>query len=299
MTAPLSAWLDGARPNTLPASVAPVVAGLAAAVTLEEAGEPFASVRWGVLALAAVVALALQVGVNYANDYSDGIRGTDDVRVGPTRLVASGLASASAVRTAAFISFAVAAAAGLGAIVLTGHWWLLLVGVLAIVAAWFYTGGKRPYGYLGYGELMVFIFFGVVATVGTTYLLTDRAPLASWVAATGVGALACALLVVNNLRDLDKDAAVGKKTLATRLGDRGTRWFYVALGAVALVSVLVFAALTTWLALVALMGVLLLAVPVRDMLAGAAGRALVPMLRSTSMAELGVALGLLVGVFLA
>lgn len=298
MTTPLSAWVAGARPATLPASLAPVLAGLAAAASLEMGPDPFAGTRWVVLLLAAVIALMLQVGVNYANDYSDGIRGTDDRRVGPTRLVAGSLAEPRTVKWAAFASFGVAAVAGLVAVALTGHWWLLVVGVACILAAWFYTGGKKPYGYLGLGEVMVFIFFGLVATVGTTYLLSDRAPGAAWAAAISIGSLSCALLVTNNLRDLGQDAAVGKRTLATRLGDRGTRLFYLGLVAVATLGVVVFAALTTWYALIALLGVLILAAPLRDLLAGASGRNLIPMLKATSLAELGLALGLLVGVFL-
>lgn len=273
-------------------AVAPVAAGSGCAFYL-------GAFSWPIAVLCLVLALCLQIGVNFANDYSDGVRGTDSRRVGPGRITGAGKAEAKTVLTVALAFFAAGAASGIAIVVLSQQWWLLAVGALALVAAWFYTGGKKPYGYLGYGEVMVFVFFGLVATVGTTYLLTDRAPLSAWVAATGVGALACALLVVNNLRDLDKDAAVGKRTLATRLGDRRTRWFYVALCAVALVSVVGFAALTTWFALVALMGVMLLLVPVRDMLAGASGRRLIPMLRSTSMAELGTALGLLVGVFVA
>lgn len=297
MTTSVSAWVAGARPNTLPASVAPVIAGLAAAVALESSDEPFASVRWAVLGLTVLIALALQVGVNYANDYSDGVRGTDNERVGPTRLVASGQAQPRTVKMAAFASFGVAAAAGLVAVILTGHWWLLVVGVACLVAGWFYTGGKKPYGYLGLGEVMVFVFFGLVATVGTTYLQTDQAPAAAWVAAVGVGALASALLVVNNLRDLPRDAQVGKRTLATRLGDRGTRLFYLALVVMAGLSVLGFAALTSWYALIALMGVLVLVRPTRDILAGATGRSLIPMLKATGLAELGLAVGLLVGLF--
>ena len=171
--------------------------------------------------LALVVSLALQVGVNYANDYSDGIRGTDATRVGPLRLVGSGLASPGAVRAAAFACFAVAAVAGLGLVLLTGFWWLLAVGAACIVAAWFYTGGRHPYGYLGLGELFVFVFFGLVAVGGTVYVQLGRVPLAGLVAGVAIGALACALLVVNNLRDLANDARAGKRTLATRIGDRG------------------------------------------------------------------------------
>ncbi|MDO5736574.1 MAG: 1,4-dihydroxy-2-naphthoate polyprenyltransferase [Propionibacteriaceae bacterium] len=296
MTDSFSVWVAGARPRTLPAALAPILAGIASAVI---AGQRPADLRfWGIALLCFVVALALQVGVNYANDYSDGIRGTDDDRVGPTRLVASGLARPAAVKVAAFASFAVAALAGLVVVVITGQWWLLGVGLAAIVAAWFYTGGSHPYGYLGLGELFVFVFFGLVATVGTTFVLQGVAPTWSWVAAVSIGALASSLLVVNNLRDVDTDVRSGKRTLATKLGDGATRWFYVALVAAAMVGVVLFAALTTWWTLLALLAFGVLILPVRDLLRGARGRALIGTLQATGMAELGVGLGLLVGVFI-
>ena len=177
---------------------------------------------------ALVVSLALQVGVNYANDYSDGVRGTDDVRVGPTRLVASGLASPSSVKRAAMAAFGVAAVCGL-AIALSTSLWLLVVGAAAIAAGWFYTGGPRPYGYMGLGEVFVFVFFGLVATAGTTYAAIESVTALSLVMGAAVGSLACALLVINNLRDIPTDREVGKQTLAVRLGDHRTRWFYVVL----------------------------------------------------------------------
>ena len=207
-------WVAGARPRTLPAAVVPVAIGAGAAVG---AG----SVAWWRVALAMVVSLALQVGVNYANDYSDGVRGTDDVRVGPVRLVASGLAAPSAVKRAAFLSFGVAAAAGL-VLAASTSWWLIAVGVAAIAAAWGYTGGPRPYGYAGLGELFVFVFFGLVATVGTTYVAIEKITGPSIVMGAAAGSLSCALLVVNNLRDIPTDTAVGKRTLAVRLGDGRT-----------------------------------------------------------------------------
>ncbi|MGO1384388.1 MAG: 1,4-dihydroxy-2-naphthoate polyprenyltransferase [Arachnia sp.] len=294
MTESFSVWMAGARPRTLPAALAPILAGIASALPLVES---VASGRlWTIAALCFVVALALQVGVNYANDYSDGIRGTDDDRVGPTRLVASDLATPTAVRRAAFISFGVAASAGLMVVIITGHWWLLLVGAAAIVAAWFYTGGSHPYGYLGLGEVFVFVFFGLVATVGTAFVLSDAAPAWSWVAAVSIGALASALLVVNNLRDVDTDTTSGKRTLATKLGDGGTRWFFIGLIAVAAGGVVAFAALTTWWALVALLAFALLIKPIRDLLQGVDGRALIGTLQATGMAELGVGLGLLTGI---
>ncbi len=296
MTDSLSVWVAGARPRTLPAALAPILAGIASAIHALDG--PVDARFWGIALLCFAVALALQVGVNYANDYSDGIRGTDDDRVGPTRLVASGLARPSAVKAAAFISFALAAVAGLAVVIITGHWWLLAVGAAAIVAAWFYTGGSHPYGYLGLGELFVFVFFGLVATVGTTFVLHGSAPAWSWVAATSIGALASALLVVNNLRDVETDTRSGKRTLATKLGDGATRRFYVALVVVAVAGVVVFASLTTWWALVALLACGVLVLPVRDLLLGARGRALIGTLQATGMAELGVGLGLLVGVFI-
>ena len=206
-----SHWVAGARPRTLPAAISPVLAGTAVAVYDDGA------VWWKAL-LALVVALALQVGVNYANDYSDGIRGTDAERVGPMRLVGSGTASPGAVKRAAFLAFGVAAVAGL-VLAATTAWWLVLVGALCVLAAWFYTGGSKPYGYLGLGEVMVFVFFGLVAVVGTTYVQTQEWQAAAWYAAVGIGAIACAILVANNLRDIPTDRGAGKITLAVRLGD--------------------------------------------------------------------------------
>lgn len=287
----LAHWVAGARPRTLPAAVAPVLAGTGTAVFADGA-------RWGLAVLALVVSLALQIGVNYANDYSDGIRGTDADRVGPMRLVGSGTASPAAVRRAAFASFGVAALAGLAVVVLSGQWWLLAVGAVSIAAAWFYTGGPRPYGYAGLGELFVFVFFGLVAVGGTTLVQTGRIDVATVAAAVAIGALACALLVTNNLRDVVGDRAVGKRTLATRLGDRGTRAFYAGLVAVAVAGVVVVAVATTpW----ALLGLLTLgpAVPaLRTVLGGAQGRALLPALARTGQAELLLAVGLFLGLLL-
>ena len=287
-----SQWLAGARPRTLPAAVSPVIAGSAAAHLVG---------RFDLLValLCLVVALALQVGVNYANDYSDGIRGTDAERVGPMRLVGSGAAVPRAVKLAAFACFGVAAVAGLVVVLLSGQWWLLLVGVACILAAWFYTGGRRPYGYAGLGELMVFVFFGLVAVTGTTYVQAGRVTLASLVAAVAVGLVACQVLVANNLRDIEGDVAVGKRTLATRLGDQGTRRLYVVLTVVVAACVVAEGALTTWWALLGLAGVAMLGVAVRAVVGGATGRALIKVLALTGMAELvlsvGLALGWLIG----
>ena len=228
----MNRWVAGARPRTLPASVVPVLVGTAAAV-----GEGDI-IGWRMLA-ALVVSLALQVGTNYANDYSDGVRGTDDERVGPVRLVASKLASPAAVKRAAFLAFGVAALAGT-ALALATTPWLFLVGGLAIAAGWFYTGGPKPYGYYGFGELFVFVFFGLVATVGSTFVQIERITGLSVAAGVAVGFGAVALLVVNNLRDIPTDRFAGKKTLAVRIGERRTRGLYVVL----VVGALLVAALT-------------------------------------------------------
>lgn len=273
----MNRWVLGARPRTLPAAVVPVALGAAVG-----AGEHGA--RWWTVPLAATVSLALQVGVNYANDYSDGVRGTDDVRVGPQRLVASGLASAGAVKRAAFTAFGVAAAAGL-VLAITTSWWLILVGVLSVLAAWGYTGGPNPYGYLGLGEVFVFVFFGLVATVGTTYVLLERLPAIAWVLGTGAGALACSLLVVNNLRDIPTDREVGKRTLAVRLGDGRTRLLYTGLIALAFVCV---GAAAAWrpLALVGMVAIVAAVPPIRVIRRGAVGRELIAVLGGTGRLQL-------------
>jgi 1,4-dihydroxy-2-naphthoate octaprenyltransferase len=283
-------WVLGARPRTLPAAVVPVALGAAAA-----AGEPDA--RWWTVALALVVSLALQVGVNYANDYSDGVRGTDEVRVGPVRLVGSGLASASAAKRAAFAAFGVAAVAGLVLAAATS-WWLLVVGVASILAGWFYTGGSNPYGYLGLGEVFVFVFFGLVATVGTTFVVVESLPGRAWMLGCVAGCLACALLVVNNLRDIPTDTVAGKRTLAVRLGDAATRWLYVALLAGAFVLVIVVALTGRMGALAGLVAVPLAVVPARRVLAGAAGRDLIAVLGETGRVQLVAGLLTAVGVVL-
>ena len=284
-------WVEGARPRTLPAAVAPVLAGTAVAV---HDGQP----HLGKAALALVVSLALQVGVNYANDYSDGIRGTDADRVGPLRLVGSGVAAPKAVRLAALAAFGVAAVAGL-VLAATTAWWLVAVGALCIVAAWFYTGGSRPYGYSGLGEVMVFVFFGLVAVGGTAYVQTGTVQPATVYAATGIGTLACAILVANNLRDIPTDAVAGKRTLAVRLGDTRSRGLYAMLVGAALVA-LVGVALATDLRALLGLGFLVPALrAVRLVIGGARGRDLVPVLQLTGVAELLYGAGLLAGLLLA
>jgi 1,4-dihydroxy-2-naphthoate polyprenyltransferase len=285
-------WVAGARPRTLPAAIAPVLAGSGVAAF-------FDGFEAGTAALALIVSLALQVGVNYANDYSDGIRGTDHGRVGPVRLVGSGLARPAVVKLAAFGCFAVAGLAGLGIVLLTGHWWLLAVGLVCVLAAWYYTGGRHPYGYLGLGELFVFVFFGLVAVCGTTYVQLGTVPLAALLCGIGIGALACAILVANNLRDIVGDTRAGKRTLATRLGARGTRWLYAALIVAGAVCVIAVGWATTWWALLGLLGIALAVPAVGVVLRGPTGPALIGVLKMTGSAELlvaaGLALGLLAG----
>ena len=285
-----SDWLAGARPRTLPAAVAPVLVGTGAAAQVDAA-------HTGRALLAAGVALALQVAVNFANDYSDGVRGTDVDRVGPMRLTASGTAAPRQVRTAAFAAFGVAGLLGLWLVALSGAWWLLAVGVLCVVAAWTYTGGRRPYGYLGLGEVGVFVFFGLVAVLGTTYVQVGEFTGPSLAASIGIGALACAILVANNIRDIPTDTVSGKRTLAVVLGERGSRTFFIALLVVALVTVWWLASYTpgALLGLLAFPWALRAATPVAR---GARGLGLLPTLRDTGIAELVYAIGIAVGLAL-
>ncbi len=279
-------WLHGARPRTLPAAVSPVVAGTAVAAYAGQA-------VWWKAALALVVALALQVAVNYANDYSDGVRGTDADRVGPMRLVGSGAASPAAVKAAAFAAFGVAGLAGL-ALAATTAWWLVAVGLVSMVAAWLYTGGKRPYGYLALGEVMVFVFFGLVAVIGTSFVQTQSWQWPALYAAVGIGALACAILVVNNLRDIPTDTVAGKRTLAVVLGDERTRSLYLLLVVAAAAAVVAVAVATSWWALLGLGFLVPLRSALRTVRSRATGLDLVPVLQQTGMAELAWAM--LVGV---
>ena len=289
-----SDWLAGARPRTLPAAVAPVLSGTGVAAYVDEP-------VWWKAALALVVSLALQVAVNYANDYSDGIRGTDDLRVGPMRLVGSGTASPAAVRNAAFLAVGVAGGAGL-VLAATTDWWLAAVGVVCVLATWFYTGGPKPYGYLGLGEVMVFVFFGLVAVVGTTYVQTESLELLSLYAAVGIGALACAILVVNNLRDIPTDSVAGKRTLAVVLGDERTRWLYALLVGAAAVAVVAVAAASTWWCLLGLLFLVRMVSPVRTVLAGeppSTGPGLIPVLQQTGVGQLIWAVLIAVPLFVA
>jgi 1,4-dihydroxy-2-naphthoate octaprenyltransferase len=284
-------WVEGARPRTLPAALAPVLAGTAVAVHVDHP-------VWWKAALALVVALALQVGVNYANDYSDGIRGTDEDRVGPLRLVGSGVATPRSVKVAAFAAFGVAAAVGL-VLAATTAWWLVGVGAVCVVAGWFYTGGSKPYGYLGLGEVMVFVFFGLVAVLGTTYVQTTTWPLSAVYAAVGIGVLACAILVANNLRDIPTDTVAGKRTLAVVLGDSRTRALYALMIGAAVVALVGFALETTPWALLGLVGVVPAGRATRLVLGGTTGPGLIPVLQLTGVAELLYSVGLFAGIVLA
>ncbi|MCW2777327.1 MAG: 1,4-dihydroxy-2-naphthoate prenyltransferase [Frankiales bacterium] len=282
-------WVEGARPRTLPAAVAPVLVGTGAAAASFDAGRAL---------LALVVSLALQVGVNYANDYSDGVRGTDADRVGPLRLVGSGTTPAGQVKRAALLSFGVAALAGLVLAAVT-TWALLVVGAVAIAAAWAYTGTSKPYGYRGLGEVSVFVFFGLVAVVGTAYVQAEDVLGRAVLGGVAMGALACAILVVNNLRDIPTDVDAGKRTLAVVLGDARTRTLYAALVGLAFLAVVVLAAAATPWALLGLLALPLAVPPVRLVLGDTTGRALVPVLGETGKLQLALSvllgLGLVLG----
>lgn len=285
-----SIWLAGARPKTLPAAVAPVLVGTA-----------LAGREWVPLnaLLALVVALALQIGVNYANDYSDGIRGTDRERVGPVRLVGQGLAKPGAVKTAAFLCFAVAAVAGLVLVAVVGQWWLLAIGASAIAAAWFYTGGPRPYGYAGLGEVFVFVYFGIVPVLGTMYVQQGSISWGGVVASIGVGCIITGILVTNNLRDIPSDVEAGKNTLAVRLGDARTRHLYIGLLVVGYLAVIGVALLTTPWALLGLLSIPLAFIPGKIVYSGAVGPELIAALVRTGTLVIAysglLTLGLVIG----
>ena len=274
----IAVWIAGARPRTLPAAVVPVLVGAAAATSHNDP-------QWWKVGPALVVSLALQIAVNYANDYSDGVRGTDDDRVGPMRLVGSGAATAAAVRRAAFLALAVAAVAGLW-LAATTSWWLLAVGAAAMAAAWTYTGGPRPYGYAGLGEVFVFVFFGVVATVGTEYVISSTTSITGWMASVAVGAFACALLVINNLRDIPGDTASGKRTLAVKWGDAKTRKFFALLIVLAAVAIAVTAGTSDLFALFGLVGVVATRPALDAVARGARGRDLIIVLGAVGRAQL-------------
>lgn len=285
-------WILGARLRTLPAAVMPVMVGSACAGAFEGGAEK----RWVLGVLALIVSLALQVGVNYANDYSDGVRGTDAKRVGPMRLVGSGLVKPGVVKRAAFIAFGIAAVVGL-VIALATSLWLVAIGIACISAGWLYTGGPKPYGYMGLGELFVFVFFGLVATCGTMFAVVEHVTLLCVYASVAVGCLAVALLVINNLRDIPGDTEVGKVTLAVRLGDNKTRALYYALF-IACALAIVMCGLTRTGALVGLVGLLVGAPALRTVRSGANGRDLIAVLATTGKTQMAtgvlLALGLLI-----
>jgi 1,4-dihydroxy-2-naphthoate octaprenyltransferase len=289
--ATLNQWVAGARPRTLPAAVSPVAVGTAAALQQHHTNAAYAI-------LALVVSLALQVGVNYANDYSDGIRGTDESRVGPVRLVGQRLATPSNVKLAAFLCFFTAALTGLALVSLSEAWWLLPIGILAVIAAWKYTGGDNPYGYRGLGEVFVFIFFGLVATLGTQYTQTLTLSWFGLLGAVGVGAIASAILVANNLRDIPTDALTGKRTLAVRLGDQRTRWLWAGLIVVSVLALGGMAAWAPWV-LLALLALALARRPFQAILGGHDGRRLIPALSGTGLYQFAYALLIFAGVAIA
>lgn len=286
----IAQWIEGARPRTLPNAISPVLVGTGTAAAVD-------SMVWWLAALALVVALSLIIGVNYANDYSDGVRGTDRVRVGPLRLVGSGLAAPQAVRQAALTALAVSAVTGLALVAIAGRWWLLAPGAVCLLAAWFYTGGRRPYGYRALGELAVFLFFGPVAVLGTLYVQGGQLNGTAIGASVAVGAFSAAVLVANNVRDIPTDTETGKRTLAVLLGDADSRRLYLALLAVPFLLTVLLGVKNTP-ALAGLLAVPLAIPAARRMLRGYTGRRLIPVLRDTAMTMLawsaatGLALGL-------
>lgn len=282
-------WFAAARWRTFPAAVVPVAVGVALA-------HAYARVRWLEAFLALMVSLLIQIGTNYANDYSDGIRGTDTKRVGPTRLVAAGLASARSVLVMALSAFVLAGVLGLIVAARTS-WWILLVGAASIAAGWFYTGGKHPYGYAGYGEVFVFVFFGLVSVVGSTYVSAGRIPWLAYLAAIPVGLLTVALLVINNLRDIPTDLQSSKRTLAVKIGDANTRRLYLALIVVSFVLVIPIAS-SRPVALIAMVALVVARRPLQVVRNGAVGRDLIPALAATGVLMMSFGALLAVGIAL-
>lgn len=276
--ATVTEWIEGARPRTLPNAVAPVLAGVGATIQL-------GAFSWWRSLLALLVALSLIVGVNFANDYSDGIRGTDENRVGPLRLVGSGAAQAKTVLAAALGCLGLAGAFGLLLVVVSGRWWLLAMGAACVLGAWFYTGGRKPYGYAGFGEVAVFVFFGLAAVLGTVYVQAGTISLPALGAAVAIGCFSTGVLTANNLRDIPTDREAGKNTLAVRLGDTGTRRLYLALMTVPYLITLLLAPAHPAV-LTALITVVLLIQPVRVVTGGGAGPRLIPVLRDTGLVML-------------
>ena len=276
----MNKWILGARIKTLPAAIAPVIVGTSLADQIKVINA----------LLALIVSLSLQIAVNYANDFSDGVRGTDTNRVGPTRLVASNLATASSVKNASFISFFVAIIAGT-LLAFNTSIWLIAVGLISILAAWGYTGGKKPYGYLGFGEVVVFIFFGIVATVGSYYVQVEQISSSALLLSIPMGSLSCAILVINNLRDLNQDKLVSKRTLAVKLGDANTRIFYLLLLVLAQVSAAAAASINNY-ALLTLLWLPLTYSAANQVLKGASGKELITILGKTSRLQFLLALTL-------
>ncbi|WP_101652244.1 1,4-dihydroxy-2-naphthoate polyprenyltransferase [Brevibacterium ihuae] len=298
--ATIAQWVEGARLRTLPLAIAPVLIGTGAAIgamggfssliigSVDPAERPEVGIGTVLVRalLAVIVSLGLQIGSNFANDYSDGIRGTDDVRVGPQRLTASGAAPAAAVKRAAFIAFGIAALAGVILVLVSQAWWFIPVGILAVLAAWFYTGGSHPYGYYAMGEVFVFIFFGLVATLGTTYVMIERLPPAAWAGAVAIGLFSCAVLMVNNLRDIPTDAEAGKTTLAVLLGDAHSRTVYAVMVAVPYLLLLVPILTGHPASVLTALSLVLAIAPLQTVLGGAEGTALIPPIKNTGLTAL-------------
>jgi 1,4-dihydroxy-2-naphthoate octaprenyltransferase len=276
----MNKWILGARIKTLPAAIAPVIVGTSLADQIKVINA----------LLALIVSLSLQIAVNYANDFSDGVRGTDSNRIGPTRLVASELATASSVKNASFISFFIAIIAGT-VLALNTSVWLISVGFISILAAWGYTGGKKPYGYLGFGELAVFMFFGIVATVGSYYVQVEQISSSALLLSIPMGSLSCAILVINNLRDLAQDKLVSKRTMAVKLGDTNTRIFYLLLLVIAQISAAAVASINNY-ALLTLLWLPLTYSAANQVLKGASGKELITILGKTSRLQFLLALTL-------